>query len=136
MTQREFEERTGLQLTAQEYVEVENTYMAIGDDIDKDMFCKIWMNKGELARLMTSRVIEYKSQKEQIKKRYSDLEKEYYNLLLDYDEKLHAESIRKIAIRRMGMREYLRRKLKKGYSLSDEDLKALVDMFLNSYPAL
>ena len=41
MTQKEFEERTGLKLTADNYIEVETCYM--NTDLDKDAFCKLWM---------------------------------------------------------------------------------------------
>lgn len=41
MTQKEFEERTGLKLTADNYTEVETCYM--NTDLDKDAFCKLWM---------------------------------------------------------------------------------------------
>ena len=43
MTQKEFEERTGLKLTADNYIEVETCYM--NTDLDKDAFCKLWMKK-------------------------------------------------------------------------------------------
>lgn len=41
MTQKEFEERTGLKLLADGYTEVEECYM--NTDLDKDAFCKLWM---------------------------------------------------------------------------------------------
>ena len=41
MTQKEFEERTELKLTADNYTEVETCYM--NTDLDKDAFCKLWM---------------------------------------------------------------------------------------------
>nr|UWG76649.1 MAG: hypothetical protein [Bacteriophage sp.] len=41
MTQKEFEERTGLKLSADGYTEVEECYM--NTELDKDAFCKLWM---------------------------------------------------------------------------------------------
>lgn len=41
MTQKEFEERTGLKLNADGYKEVEEIYM--NTDLDKDQFCKLWI---------------------------------------------------------------------------------------------
>lgn len=41
MTQKEFEERTGLSLTIEGYREVEECYM--NTDLDKDSFCKLWV---------------------------------------------------------------------------------------------
>lgn len=46
MTQKEFEERTGLKLTADNYTEVETCYM--NTDLDKDAFCKLWMKTRQL----------------------------------------------------------------------------------------
>lgn len=41
MTQKEFEERTGLKTSAEEYAEIERMYMAAGS-MDKDLFCRCW----------------------------------------------------------------------------------------------
>ena len=40
MTQKEFEERTNISLTADEFEKVHAIYMACGDNVDKDEFCK------------------------------------------------------------------------------------------------
>lgn len=45
MTQKEFEERTGMMLDAKEFGRVHDIYMACGDDVDKNDFCTLW--KGE-----------------------------------------------------------------------------------------
>ncbi len=42
MTQQEFFERTGIELNAEAYAEVERIYMATGNDLDKDAFCKLY----------------------------------------------------------------------------------------------
>ena len=47
MTQKEFEERTGLKLSACEFESVHSIYMAAGDGMDKDTFCKEWKRHGE-----------------------------------------------------------------------------------------
>ena len=41
MLQKEFEERTGLRVTAEEYNQIDAMYMAAGD-INKDDFCQEW----------------------------------------------------------------------------------------------
>ena len=46
MTRKEFEDRTGLQVTAPEYSTVNDIYMAAGE-MDKDTFCKEWKQHGE-----------------------------------------------------------------------------------------
>lgn len=44
MLQNEFEERTKLSITADEFNGINALYMACGDDIDKDVFCKLYMS--------------------------------------------------------------------------------------------
>ena len=46
MTRKEFEERTGLQVSAVELCKVNEIYMAAGE-MDKDTFCKEWKQHGE-----------------------------------------------------------------------------------------
>lgn len=128
MTQKEFEERTGLTMTAQEYVAVENTYMAIGDDIDKDRFCKIWLDKKQLAEIMTSRAIEYRRQKEQAQEARRKVENDLADFLIEQAEKWGAGDLRLKAIEMLGAREYLRRKIEKDYNLWEDDRKMLVNI--------
>ena len=60
MTQKEFEERTGLKLTADNYIEVETCYM--NTDLDKDAFCKLWMkNPAALRRTQMSCKLSYRT---------------------------------------------------------------------------
>ena len=46
MTRKEFEERTGLQVSAVEFSTINDIYMAAGE-MDKDEFCKEWKQHGE-----------------------------------------------------------------------------------------
>lgn len=46
MTQKEFEERTGLNVNACEFESIHEIYMACGE-MDKDTFCKEWKRHGE-----------------------------------------------------------------------------------------
>mgnify|MGYP006916024989 CR=1 FL=1 len=121
MTLQEFTERTGIKMTAQEYVEVENTYMAIGDDIDKDRFCKIWLDKKELAGIMTSRAIEYKRQKEQAQKREKDVRDDIVGFLLEQGQDYDDEAMTRKAVELVGHAEVIRRKLERGYELCESD---------------
>lgn len=41
MTQQEFTQRVGMQVSADEYGAIEQVYMA--SDVDKDEFCKLWV---------------------------------------------------------------------------------------------
>ena len=48
MTKQEFENRTNVQVSLEEYGHIEAVYMA--SDLDKDEFCKMWreMNKSRV----------------------------------------------------------------------------------------
>ena len=43
MMKEEFEDRVGLQVTNKEYAQIEEAYVA--GNLDKDVFCKEWLNK-------------------------------------------------------------------------------------------
>lgn len=45
MTQKEFEERTGISMTPDDFNTVHDIYMACGDEMYKDEFCALWKNK-------------------------------------------------------------------------------------------
>ena len=51
MTQQEFEQRTGFVTTPEIYAEIENEYMA--SELDKDMFCKVWVKQGGIEEIST-----------------------------------------------------------------------------------
>lgn len=42
MTQLEFQKRTGLKLESAAFEQVHDIYMACGDGVSKDEFCKLW----------------------------------------------------------------------------------------------
>lgn len=44
MLQKEFEERTKLSISEAEYAKIDALYLACGDEIDKDAFCKLFMS--------------------------------------------------------------------------------------------
>lgn len=108
MTQKEFEERTGLKLSADGYTEVEECYM--NTDLDKDAFCKLWMeNPTALKEIERKTVL--------VRELYEE-RKCLTNLLIDQAEKWSASDLREKAIAMIGEKEYLRRKIAKGYNYS------------------
>ena len=60
MMKKEFEDRVGLQVTNEEYAQIEKAYM--DSNGDKDVFCQEWLNKltGAEYKAMSERVIEIK----------------------------------------------------------------------------
>ena len=120
MTQKEFEERTGLKLSAVTHKShtgkrLEECYM--NTDLDKDAFCKLWMeNPTALKEIERKTVL--------VRELYEE-RKCLTNLLIDQAEKWSASDLREKAIAMIGEKEYLRRKIAKGYNLWDADKKLL-----------
>jgi hypothetical protein len=121
MTQKEFEERTGLKLNAEGYAEVEQIYM--NTDLDKDLFCKLWIeNPTALKEIERKTVL--------VRELYEE-RKSISNFLIDQAEKWSASDLREKAISMIGDKEYIRRKLAKGYNLWSAD-KELLDNILRN----
>lgn len=115
MTKQEFEERTGLKVTADGYTEIEEIYM--NTDIDKDMFCKLWNeNPAALKEIERKTVL--------VRELYEE-RKSLEGFLIEQAEKWSASDLREKAIALTGEKEYLRRKIAMGYNLWDADLKML-----------
>lgn len=118
MLQQEFEERTGLKLKADDYREVEEIYM--NTDLDKDLFCKLWIeNPTALKEIERKTVL--------VRKLYEE-RKSIENFLIDQSEKWIASELREKVISMIGEREYLRRKIEKGYNIWEDDKELLLDI--------
>lgn len=115
MQKIEFEERTGLKLTEDEYKEVEKCYM--NTDLDKDAFCELWVKNPTALKEIERKTVFVRELCEE-RKRLS-------NFLIEQAEKWSASDLREKAISMIGEREYLRRKLAKGFNLWDADKKLL-----------
>lgn len=123
MQKIEFEERTGLKLTEDGYKEVEECYM--NTDLNKDTFCELWVkNPTALKEIERKTVL--------VRELYEE-RKCLSNFLIDQAEKWGASDLREKAITMIGEREYLRRKLAKGYNLWDADKKLLDEILSWDY---
>lgn len=138
MTQQEFETRTGLTVTTNEYTYIERVYMA--SNLQKDEFCNEWKKNRSLAgsNLVCDLVMEI----EALRGSYETLHKEYtracdgftqensnmaYFLILQA-ENCSASDLREKAIKMVGIKEYLRRRIDLGFILWEEDKKALTEI--------
>lgn len=121
MLQQEFELRTGLKMKADDYSEVEEIYM--NTDLDKDQFCKLWIeNPTALKEIERKTVLARALHKER---------KSLENFLIDQSEKWSASDLREKAIFMIGEREYLRRKIEKGYNLWEADKELILGILKN-----
>ena len=115
MLQKELEERIGRSVTQEEYVLADAAYMACGDEVDKDQFCKMYKDEAglrDLVDLLSYQVRELRSQldKSRTKSRYANVR------LLSISENIRsglgtAASLDAFIRREMGDNEYLRAKL-------------------------
>ena len=138
MTQREFEERTKMVVTADEFDIIHNMYMACGDMIDKDEFCKLYMTKTgrhtlmdymakekavaeEAYRMAMGKIGEQEDERKEADSRMADW-------LMEQAEKWSATDLREKAIEMLGAREYLRRKVERNMNLWDADREMLVSI--------
>lgn len=80
MLQKEFEDRTGVKVTTDEYLAIDTVYMA--SDLDKDGFCKMW------CKMNASRVVKAKADSKK-KEEYNNLR----NALHAIAEKLSLKAV-------------------------------------------
>lgn len=121
MTQKEFEERIGMAVTAETYTEIEQRYM--NTDLDEDLFCKLWKENPAALNEIESKTVLARELYEE-RERLSDF-------LIKQAEKWSANDLREKAISMIGEKEYLRRKIAAGYNLWDAD-KELLDIILRN----
>lgn len=126
MTQKEFENRTGMTLSADEYAGIEAVYMAAGE-MDKDVFCAEWKKIGG-SRLVMELFGEVMRQRGEIERLKGD-EQESRKLLSEAAEYLIEKSserddtgMRRQACRLIGEREVVMYKLNFDQALCDEDI--------------
>lgn len=125
MTQKEFEERIGHEVTGDEFESANAIYMAAGD-MDKDTFCKDYeKHKGSEIMLVLFERADLLSDKLHVLNNERD---ELADFLIDQAERYSASELRDKAIAMMGEREYLRRKIKRGYNLWEADRELLAEI--------
>lgn len=135
MTQNEFEQRTNMNVTAEEYQKIEKLYMSAGN-IDKDTFCKEY-KKVASSRIVTELHLQVRMLENQVESLKSDKKQmasdkdELIDFMIEQSEKYSSSELRQRAIELLGAKEYLRRKLERGYNLWELDRKLLVELLSN-----
>lgn len=126
MLQKEFFERTGINLTEQEFDQVHAIYMQAGDNVYKDQFCADWKkhHDSKLLHIFYNQAYRMKDKLDQ--KRNEIHELAIY--ILEQAEICSAPTLREKAIQMLGIETYLRIKIQKGYNLWQKDLDALVEI--------
>ena len=143
MTQQEFETRTGIAYQNGEFDDFVNPlYMACGQ-LDKDKFCSEYKHHANYlinSRIITELVAEVETLRT-VKQNYErelkagdDSRAAFMSdtayTLIEIEAESGSEKAREKAIKLIGFKEYLRRKIELGISLNADDLAHLKDEIL------
>ena len=122
MTQKEFEERIGREVTGDEFERANDIYMMSGE-LDKDRFCADYKKHkdSEIIAALFETADKQKDRLHVLTKEREGL----VNFLTDMAELTGEAEIQKMAARMIGWRGYLRLKIHKGYELWTDELKML-----------
>jgi len=139
MLQKEFEERIGRSVTQEEYVEANAMYMAAGE-MDKDEFCREWMQFGQsrlvqclynTAYNLNKALQEQKLMTNECQEMLSDAADAMLEIadgLLGGETTEHTtQELNKKAWWLVGQKEVTRRKVQKGYRLDDKDRETIIN---------
>lgn len=126
MTQKEFEIRTGLTVSADEYAGIEAVYMAAGE-MDKDVFCAEWKKIGgsRLVMELFGEVIRQRGEIERLKGDEQESRKllgEAAEYLIEKSSERDDKGMRRQACRLIGEREVVMYKLNYDQMLCNEDI--------------
>ena len=124
MTQKEFEERTGIIPTAEEFDYIHAVYM--NTSMDKDAFCKEYKKHGEsrIIREVHVRVLNYEMKCERQKNAINELA----DFLIGKAHAYNDTDFRNQAVRLVGKVEVVKRTIELGLPLWDEDRKIVLSM--------
>ena len=138
MLQKEFEERIGRSVTQEEYVEANAMYMAAGE-MDKDEFCREWMQFGQsrlvqclynTAYNLNKALQEQKLMTNECQEMLSDAADAMLEIadgLLDGETTEHTtQELNMKAWWLVGQKEVTRRKVQNGYRLDDKDRDTII----------
>lgn len=140
MLQKEFEERIGRSVSQEEYVEANAMYMAAGDGMDKDVFCREWKAIGEsplvkglfeTAYNLNQALQEHKLMLNECREILSDAADgmlEICNGILDGKTVEHTtQELTKKAWWLVGQKEVTKRRVQNGYQLDDKDRETIIN---------
>lgn len=126
MTEQEFFERTKLNVTEAEFKPINEMYLEAGESIDKDIFCKDYVKHSDSVLLKA-----FYEQADHLKDKMDRVRK-YVDSLADFiivqAHELNSKALRSKAIQMIGLEEYLKVVIEKGYELWEEDRADLIDL--------
>lgn len=127
MTQKEFEERIGRDVTGDEFEKANDLYMMSGE-LDKDCFCADY-EKHKDSEIIKALFEQADAQKDRLHVLNNERE-ETIDLLINMAEEYTDKTIRQQVFKMIGEREYLRRKINKGYDLWEDERETINKILL------
>lgn len=132
MTQKEFEERTGLKTGVEEYVSIERMYMAAGN-MDKDEFCRCWRQTGKnpLTQVLFRQAEIFRGQLEERNNELDDVQLKKFDLaefLVGKACTYEDTDFYREAVKLIGQRDVTLMKMRMDLPLWDEDKKFLIEV--------
>lgn len=130
MTQQEFEERTGMRVSVEEFDRINDIYLAAGE-MDKDEFCREFRAHGHsplVAELFKTCQNLEEQRLEQVDRRkgLEDSCRDVAYKLLDWRDISTCLDVHRCAIGLIGLRDTVCYKLEKGYKLESDDRNYLL----------
>lgn len=125
MQKIEFTQRTGIELTNEQYQRVEDLYLNAGN-MDKDEFCKDYKKHGESVILNT-----YFKQSEEQRNRldtYREKQITMAHFLIKKSMVGGDKDMIQMAISLIGEQKYIQHKLEKGYNLFESDKELIISL--------
>lgn len=119
MLQQEFEDRTKMTVTPEEYKEIEGYYNAASNQIDKYLFCKEWKKYSDSFLLK-----DYYERIKFLEQQVHDMQEFFnptVNLLLRKADEFDDKDLKAEAIAMVGLKEVIVRKIKMSLELDQED---------------
>lgn len=124
MNKQEFEERTGIKLTEEEYQKVEEMYMLCGD-VNKDDFCDDYKKHKDSIIL---NVFFKQADRMELQLKHRSKERSgLVDFLLDRAQKFGDSALLLKAICMVGHTEVIKRKIKAGLPFWDEDMDYIMN---------
>ena len=126
MNVQEFTERTGYTpCTEEEWKAIEMMYLEAGESVDKDLFCKEWLEHKDshLLRIFYKRALDQSESMEYFK----DMRSQTATLLIDKAVEFDDEQLYHQALKLIGQKRAVIYKIERDYQLMSEDKDYIID---------
>ena len=126
MNVQEFTDRTGYTpTTEEEWKAIEMMYLEAGESVDKDLFCKEWLEHKDsnLLRIFYKRAMD----KAETLEYFNDMRTETAKLLIDKANDLGDNDLYWQAVKLIGQKRVILYKIEKDYDLNRDDKEYIND---------